>query len=140
MGKRTKENKLRKKVMWCIDIAFVYLKWASVMWCIGIPLFLIDAWFWWYISKTEKQSLEHLSKQSVDDIRCWYMWDFLSSPKCSYFKYASFILHILEVQLKYALRWFPKKKYKRSTKAEKYKKVLCLYFNNNILLSLNINT
>ena len=30
------------------------------------------------VSKTEKQSVEHLSKQSFDYIRCWYMWDFLS--------------------------------------------------------------
>ena len=30
------------------------------------------------VSKTEKQSVEHLSKQSFDCIRCWYMWDFLS--------------------------------------------------------------
>ena len=26
LGKKTKENELRKKVMWCIDIAFAYLK------------------------------------------------------------------------------------------------------------------
>ena len=39
----TKEKELRKKVMWCIDIAFVYLNWASTMWCIGILLFLIDS-------------------------------------------------------------------------------------------------
>ena len=34
------------------------------------------------VSKTEKQSLEHLSKQYWNDIRCWYMWDFLSLSKC----------------------------------------------------------
>ena len=44
-----KENELRKNVMWCTDIAFVYLKFTSAMWCIGIPLFLIDAWCWWYL-------------------------------------------------------------------------------------------
>ena len=34
-------------------------------------------------SKTDKQSLENLSKRSAGDIRCWYMWDFVSLPKCS---------------------------------------------------------
>ena len=29
-------------------------------------------------SKTEKKSLKHLSKQSLDDIRCSYMWDILA--------------------------------------------------------------
>ena len=32
------------------------------------------------VSKKEKQPLEHLSKQSLDGISCWYMWDFLSLP------------------------------------------------------------
>ena len=31
MGKRTKENELRKKVTLCINIVFVYLQWASAM-------------------------------------------------------------------------------------------------------------
>ena len=51
-GKRTKKKKeLRKKVMQCIDIAFVYLKWVSTIWCIRILLFLIDAWCWWYLKQ-----------------------------------------------------------------------------------------
>ena len=45
--------------MWCIDIAFVYLKWVSAMWCKGILLFLIDAWCWWYL----KQNLLLISDQ-----------------------------------------------------------------------------
>ena len=36
-GKRTKENELRKKVMWCIDIALILF----LMWCIDIA-FAID--------------------------------------------------------------------------------------------------
>ena len=34
------------------------------------------------VSKVEKYSLEHLSEQYVNDIRCWYMYDFLSLPTC----------------------------------------------------------
>ena len=44
LWKGTKENELGRTVMWCIDFAFVYLKWASAMWCLAIPLFSIDAW------------------------------------------------------------------------------------------------
>ena len=62
--------------MWCIDIAFVYSKWVSTIWCIKILLFLIDAWCWWHLK--QKKSLKHLSKQSLDDIRCSYMWDILA--------------------------------------------------------------
>ena len=53
-GKRTKKKKeLRKKVMQCIDIAFVYLKWVSTIWCIRILLFLIDVdvMCWWYLKQ-----------------------------------------------------------------------------------------
>ena len=74
--------------MWYIDIAFVYLKWVSAMWCIGILLFLTDALCWRYLK--QKKSLEHLSKQSMDDIRYWCMWDFLSLPKWSSIQVSKF--------------------------------------------------
>ena len=32
---KNKRNELRKKVMWCIDIASVYLKWVSAMGCVS---------------------------------------------------------------------------------------------------------
>ena len=78
--KQKKMNLEKKRCDVCIDIVFVYLKWASAMWCIGISLFLINAWCWQYLK--QKNNLEHLSKQFVDDISCWYMWDFLPLPKC----------------------------------------------------------
>ena len=34
-------------------------------------------------SKTQKQYLEHLSKDYVEDVKCLSMCDFLSLPKCS---------------------------------------------------------
>ena len=46
MGNRRKENELREKVTWFVNSSFVYLKWVSAMWCIGVPLFLIYAWCW----------------------------------------------------------------------------------------------
>ena len=51
-----------------------------------------------------------------------------------YFKYTSFILQILEVQQKYALKELPKKKYKWNIKTEKNKKTLCLYFSNTLYI------
>ena len=32
---KNKRNEFRKKVMWCVDIAFVYLKWVSAMGCVS---------------------------------------------------------------------------------------------------------
>ena len=61
MGQITKENELRKKVTWCINSAFclfemgfshvIYRGFFIINWC----LILV-------VSKTEKQSLEHISK------------------------------------------------------------------------------
>ena len=51
VGNKKKENELRMKGMQCIDTAFVYLKWVSAMWCIGIILFLIDTWYWRYLKQ-----------------------------------------------------------------------------------------
>ena len=35
------------------------------------------------VSRIEKQSREQAFKQSTEDIKCWYICDFLSLPKCS---------------------------------------------------------
>ena len=40
-GKKTKENGLQKKVMYCLYIVFLYLKWVST----------IDAWYWPYLKQ-----------------------------------------------------------------------------------------
>ena len=45
--------------------------------------FVLNWCFVLAVSKTEKHSLEHLSKHSLDKTRCWYVCDFLSLPKCS---------------------------------------------------------
>ena len=45
--------------------------------------FILNWCFVLAVPKTEKQSLEHSYKQILNEIRCCYMWDFLSLQKCS---------------------------------------------------------
>ena len=47
-GKKTKENGLQKKVMYCLYIVFLYLKWVST----------IDAWYWPYLK--QKNNLQSI--------------------------------------------------------------------------------
>ena len=72
------EGKWTKKL--CIGVAFVCLKWVLLInklsftrnWCFVLA-----------VSRIEKQSREQAYKQSADDIKCSYIYDFLYLPKCS---------------------------------------------------------
>ena len=64
---KNKRNEFRKKVMWCVDIAFVYLKWVSAM---------------GYVSQTCQHLATRIDEHFGKDKKSHVYQDLMSSKDC----------------------------------------------------------
>ena len=68
---------MEKEMMYCYDFCLFKVVFNQLINKLSFMRVFVIA-----VSRIKKQLRQQTFKQSADDIKCWYIFDFLSLPKC----------------------------------------------------------